>query len=104
MCCCQTLNGLPKQCPNKLNKAPCTICYTSNMKNFTKGKIFDTSNLKPGEIIHMNFYFYNVTFIRVFVSLLTLVSTKTRILWVLTTAPKQSPVCIIRFILTTFNN
>ena len=57
MCRHQTLNGLPKNCPKKLNKAPCKICYTSKMKNLTKGTTVDTRNLQPGELIHMEFYF-----------------------------------------------
>ena len=28
MCRHQTLNGLTKHCPNKINKASCTICHT----------------------------------------------------------------------------
>ena len=28
ICRHQTLTGLPKHCPNKLNQAPYTICYT----------------------------------------------------------------------------
>ena len=38
MCLNQTLYGLTKHCPNKINKAPCTICYTEKNYNFPKGK------------------------------------------------------------------
>ena len=48
MCHHQTLYGLQKHCPNKIHKAPCTICYTAKMKTINKGKKVDTSNLQPG--------------------------------------------------------
>ena len=34
----QTLDGLPKQRPNKLNKASCTICCILKMTTLPKGK------------------------------------------------------------------
>ena len=49
----QTLDGLPKHCPNKINKAPCTICYISKIKTFPEVTTFDTSNLQTGEIVHI---------------------------------------------------
>ena len=104
MCRHQTLNGLPKHCPNKINKAPCTIWYTAEMTNVNKGTIFDTINLQPGELIHMEFSFYNVTSISGFISMLTVVCAKTIIIWVFRTAPKRSSFRIILFILTTMNN
>ena len=57
MCHHQTLYGLPKHSPNKMNKAPCIICYKEKMETINKGKTVDTSNLKPGELIHMDFEF-----------------------------------------------
>ena len=36
MCRHQTLNFLPKHCPKKLNKAPCTICYTEKCQLSSK--------------------------------------------------------------------
>ena len=104
MCHHQTINSLPKHCTKKLNQAPCTICYTEKLTNYPQGTTVDTSNLQPGELIHMELYFYNVTFISVFTSMLTVVCAKTRMLWVLPTESKQAPVNIIRFILTKFNN
>ena len=48
MCHHQTLTGLPKHFPKKLNQSPLTIFYTSKMKNFPKGTTVDTTNLQPG--------------------------------------------------------
>ena len=55
-----------------------------------------------GEIIHMDFAFYNVTPIRGLSFIITAVCSNTIMLWVFTDATKQSTLCIIRFILTTF--
>ena len=74
------------------------------MTTLTKGKTVDTSNFQPGELIQMDFAFCNVTSIRIFTSMITVVHAKIIILWVFPTAYKLDPVRIIRFILTTLNN
>ena len=74
------------------------------MTNFNKGKTVNTSNLQPGELIHMDFDFYNVTYIHGFISMLTVVCANTRMLWVLPTASKRAPVHIVCFIMTTLMN
>ena len=76
----QTLPGLPKHCPKKLKQSPCTICYTENMTTYPKGTTVGTNNLQPGELIHMDFYFYSVNSIRGFNSMLTVVCTNTIII------------------------
>ena len=101
MCRHQTLDGLPKHCPNKMNKSTCTICYTEKMITLSKGTTSETSNFQPGEIIHMYFAFYNVTSICGFTSMITVICAKTRTIWVCRTASKLSPVRIICFVLTT---
>ena len=47
MCHHQTLTGLPKYFPNKLNRVPCTMCYTENMTTSPKGTTVDITNLEP---------------------------------------------------------
>ena len=74
------------------------------MTTINKDTTVYTSNLQPGELIHMDFDFYNVTYIRGFTSMLTVVCENTRILWVFPTASKKAHVFIIRFILTTLMN
>ena len=100
----KTLNGLPKHCPKKLNQSLCTICYTAKMTTYPKGTTGDTSNLQQGELIHMEFYFCNVTSVRGFTSMITFVCANTIVIWVFPIASKQSPVRIIHFILTTLKN
>ena len=88
MCCNKTLDGIQKHFPTKINKAPCTICYTEKNTTFPKGTTVDTSNLKPGELIHMEFSLYNVTSICGFTSMITVVCAKTIMLWVFPTVYK----------------
>ena len=108
--CCEINFPIPNPyCPTKtlskkLNQAPCTICYTSKVKIPSKGTTVDTNNLQLGEHIHVDFAFYNMTYICGFTSMLTTVCPKTRMLWLFPTAYKWCPVCIIRFILTTLKN
>ena len=74
------------------------------MTTTKKGTTVHTSKIQPGELVTMEFSFYNVTYIRGFTSMLTVVCKKTRMLWVLPTAHKREPVHIIRFILTSLMN
>ena len=71
------------------------------MTTLPKVTTVDTTNIKPGELIHMDFDFYNVTIIRGFTYTLNVVFINTIILWVFPTTPKIIPVCITCFILTT---
>ena len=71
MCRHKNLDGLPKYFPKKIHKAPCIIFYTSNIKTINKGTTDDISNLKPVELVHMEFLFYNVTSICGFTLLFT---------------------------------
>ena len=74
------------------------------MKIFLKGTNVGTTHLQPGAVIRMYLAFYNVTSIIDFTSMLTTVCASIIILWLFPTESKISPVCIIRFILTTLNN
>ena len=69
-----------------------------------KYTIFDASNLQPGELIHIDFSFYNVNSIRGFTSVITVICAKNRMIWLFPTSSKQYLVRITRFILTTFIN
>ena len=80
------------------------MSYTAKTTTTPKGTTIHTNNLQPGEIIHMDFDFYNVTPIRGFTSMITVVCAKTLMIWVFHNASKRDPVHIIFFILTTFKN
>ena len=74
------------------------------MKKNPKGETVDTTNLQPGERIHVKLALYHVTSIIVFTSKLDFFCAKTRIICVFPTASKRAPVNIICSILTTLNN
>ena len=76
----------------------------SHRKRKISGTTVDTTNLQPGELIHMEYSFYNYTSIRGFTSVLTAVCEKTRMIWVFPTASKTAPLYIINFILKKLNN
>ena len=96
MCHYKTLTGPPKHFPKKINKLPCTIFYTAKMTNSPKGTTFDITNLNPGELIHMDLDLYNVTSIRGFNSILTVVCANKIMHWVFYTSSKRAPVHIIK--------
>ena len=64
------------------------------MTTLPKETTVETSNLQPGELIHMDFVFYNVTPIRGLTSILTVIYENTRMILVLCTASKQYPIKI----------
>ena len=68
--------------------------------NFHKVTTVDTINLQPGELIHIDFSFYNVTSICGFTSRLTVVCENTRMIWVCPTASKYALFSIVQFIMT----
>ena len=74
------------------------------MTTTNKGTTVDTSNLQPGELVHMDFEFYKVTSIYGFTSILTVVCAKTIMIWVFSNASKRLPVHIIQFIMTKLMN
>ena len=50
------------------------------MTTFPKGTTVETSNLQPGELIHVYFYFYNASSICGFNSMITVVCENTRMI------------------------
>ena len=70
------------------------------MKTFHKVTTVDTNNLQSGELIHMYFALYNVTYIHGLTTMPTIVCVKTIILWVFNTAFKKALLLIICFIIT----
>ena len=62
------------------------------MTTFPKETTVYISNIQLGELINMDFALYNVTSVRIFTSMPTVVCAKTRMLWMPPTASKQAPV------------
>ena len=92
MCRHQNITDLPNNFPEKINQAPFTIFNTSNTKTLPKVTIFDTCNLQPIELIHVDFDLYNVTSIQAFISILNVLCAKTIIFLVFPTESQRSPI------------
>ena len=80
ICHHQNLTGLPKHCHKNINEAPCTVCFTEKNRICPKGATVYTTKLLPGDLMHVYFAFYNVTYIRGITSVLTVVCENTRII------------------------
>ena len=104
ICCHKTIDDLPKHCPKKIHTATFKICYTAKMTTINKVTTVDTSKLQPVELVNMDVFFYNVTFIRGFTSMLTIVCEKTIIIWLFSTASKRKSLRIILCNMTTLMN
>lgn len=101
MCRHQIMTGLPKQFSTKhhIHKCQCWICWEAKAKYISHGPTTDTTNLKPGELLHIDFMFPNILSIRGFTSILIIVDAKTRKLWIFCTPNKTPPIDTIRFFL-----
>ena len=62
--------------------------FYTKMIILPKGEIVDTAKLAPGDTLPMEFALYNVTYIRFFIYIFTVVCAKTIILWIFPTASK----------------
>ena len=74
------------------------------MTGLPKGTAVDTTNLQPGELIHLDLGFYNVTFVCGFNSMFTFLFAKNKMIWVFHTAYKRTPFQNIRFIQASLKN
>ena len=99
-----TLTGLPNHFPKNINELPCTVFFTAKMTISPKDKTVETTNLRPGELLHMEFALQNVAYTQGFTSMITVLHVKTTTVWILPTASKQPPIRIILFMLTTLND
>ncbi len=67
------------------------------MKAANKGKTTNTDKLKPAELLHIDFKFFDKTSIRGFTSILTIVDARTRKLWVFPGPDKRPPIAKLEF-------
>ena len=96
MCRNQTLLGLPKR-PFPSRSCPCPICITTKFTNTPKVKQTLCPSTVKGELLHIDFSFWNVTSVRGFSSLLSIIDGSTRMLWNFPTASKRVPLTILEF-------
>ncbi len=80
MCKKKLLKDLPSTYNTKQDD--CIICIEAKMRSENKGKTVDTEKLKIAELLHIDFKFFNITSLRGFTSILTIIDAKTRKLWV----------------------
>ena len=101
MCKVETIKDLPKRCSKRYNhnKKICLICIRGSTTSLPKGVTTNTNNLRPGELIHIDFYFLNETSIRGFTCVLLAVCAKSRRLWTFCTQSKHPPLDTVRFFL-----
>ena len=102
MCKLQTILGLPQRISKRLMTcgSKCWICNSATMTSIPKGIRVNTSFLRPGELIHIDFCFINVLSIRGFTCVLLIVDARTRNKWEFGTLSKRPPIDILDFFLT----
>ena len=83
MCQKQLLEGLPARFPIKeqCHKRDCWICPRGTLHNDPHGITLNTDHLKPGQLLHMDFYFLNEVSIRGFIAVLLILDAKSRKMW-----------------------
>jgi len=97
MCRHQTLLGLPKQ-PFPPCTCPCIICITTKTVHPARAKITSVTLTTRGQLLHLDFSFWNVVSIRGFTSLLSVIDSKDQMLWNFPTASKRTPLQILDYL------
>ena len=102
MCTKQLMEELPARFPKKeqKHKTDCWICPRGTLHHDPHGVTMNTAHLRPGQLIHMDFYFINRTSIRGFTSVLLILDARTRKMWQFPTQQKRPPLDIVTFFLT----
>lgn len=98
MCTKSTLQDLPKhpkECTQTLYN--CTICYRTKFNHPEKGHTHPTDNLEKGELLQVDFEFYDIPSICGFISVFTIIDANTRKLWCFRGPDKKPPVTKIYF-------
>jgi hypothetical protein len=72
----------------------------TKMVNPPKAKFTSTKLLPHGQLLHIDFLFWNLCSIRVFTSLLSVIDGKDRMLWNFPTASKRVPLSILDYLFT----
>jgi hypothetical protein len=87
MCRSSTLLGLPRK-PLPPYKHQCHICLMSKFSHPPKGPTTNTDKLSPGQLLHIDFGFWDIVSHRGFSSMLLIIDAKTRMLWLFCTSNK----------------
>jgi hypothetical protein len=103
MCHQQSLLGLPKH-PYPPRTCPCIICITTKTVHPPHAKFTSSVITQHGQLLHIDFSFWNIVSIRGFASLLSVIDGKDRMLWSLPTASKHVPLSVLDFLFTTLEH
>jgi hypothetical protein len=98
----QSLLGLPKR-PFPPRSCPCPICIMTKLTHPPKVKATLSKLTRRGELLHIDFSFWNVTSLRGFTSLLSIIDGKDRMLWNFPTASKRVPLDILDYFFGALN-
>jgi len=96
MCRLNTLHGLPPNLSRNDNRE-CPICLMSKFSHPPKGKTINTEALHPGELLHIDFGFWDIPSHRGFTSMLLIIDAKTRMLWLFCSSTKRAPLSTLRY-------
>ncbi len=96
MCRRSTLLGLPRK-PFPPCTHQCPICLMSKFSHPPKGQTTSTNHLTPGQLLHLDFGFWDLTSHRGFSSMLLIIDAKTRMLWLFCTSNKRAPIKILSY-------
>jgi hypothetical protein len=96
MCRKQSINGLPKH-PFPSRKCPCVICNTTKTTHPPKAKTTSYELTTKGQLLHLDFSFWDQQSIRGFTSLLSIIDGKDHMLWNFPTASKHPPIDILQY-------
>ena len=101
MCLQQLLEDFPPKFPIKarMHTQECCICPMGALHHDPHGVTLNTDHLRPGQLIHMDFYFISSVSIRGFTTVLLILDAKTRQMWQFPTPQKRPPLNIITFFL-----
>jgi hypothetical protein len=69
-------------------------CKTSTVSNGETAST-DNLNLNPGELLHMDFAFWDIPSRRMFTAVLAIIDAETRMLWIFCTSIKKPPIHIL---------
>jgi hypothetical protein len=96
MCKQNTLQGLPTT-PFPQPKHECPICLMSKFSHPPKGKTIDTNHIEPGELLHIDFSFWDTQSHRGFTTMLLIIDAKTRMLWLFCSSSKRAPIQTLEY-------
>ena len=96
------LGGIPKNLPEL--EYTCSICILTKSTKITIVPTTDVSNPPPGFMLQMEFAFFNVESIHVFISTFVAICSDTSHPFGLPSRSKRPPLDILKFIVTTLRN